>query len=143
MRHAGYAANMCSKCSGRGTQRPESMAKICDKEALLRSCQRQEDILSQRICNYCSGAAATATATAGEASTAASSRGRKCSFFRGTCAGSVERRIRGVVPPNENIIGHTAYGGLRYCKAPGAFSSTEHYYQEEDIMQARPPAARG
>tara|TARA_B100000787_G_scaffold165505_1_gene149533 strand:- start:218 stop:862 length:645 start_codon:yes stop_codon:yes gene_type:complete len=49
--------------------------------------------------------------------------------------GAVEQRIRGVVPPNADIIGHNEFGGLRYCKRPAPFTMQEHYLKEDDIMQ--------
>jgi len=49
--------------------------------------------------------------------------------------GSVEKRIRGIVPPNIDIIGQTPYGGLRYCKQPSTFTSVQHYFSDADIMQ--------
>lgn len=61
---------------------------------------------------------------------------KSCSLYRGTCIGSVEKRIRGIVPPNADIVGQTAYGGLRYCKEKTIFSSVQHYYTDDDIMQA-------
>ena len=48
--------------------------------------------------------------------------------------GSVEKRIRGIVPPNVDIVGHNLYGGLRYCGPPGTFNSITHYYSEENVM---------
>ena len=60
---------------------------------------------------------------------------RSCSLYRGTCIGSVEKRIRGIVPPNLDIVGQTMFGGLRYCKKPTTFSSVQHYYSDADIMQ--------
>lgn len=48
--------------------------------------------------------------------------------------GSVERRIRGIVPPNQGIVGHTVTGGLRYCKAAATFTTEAHYYSEKDVM---------
>ena len=59
---------------------------------------------------------------------------RGCSLFRGTCPGAVEKRIRGIVPPNYDIVGATIYGGLRYCQQAATFSTNKHYYQESDIM---------
>ncbi|KOO24385.1 hypothetical protein Ctob_003756 [Chrysochromulina tobinii] len=57
------------------------------------------------------------------------------SYFRGTRIGSVEKRIRGIVPPNLDIVGHNMAGGLRYCKRSTTFSSSRHYYTEADLMQ--------
>ena len=73
---------------------------------------------------------------------------KPCSLFRGTCPGSVEKRIRGIVPPNLDIVGSTAYGGLRYCKRAATFSTLEHYFKEEDIMMvgqvtSAPPFSNG
>jgi len=58
-----------------------------------------------------------------------------CSYYRGTCLGSVERRIRGIVPPNYDIVGHHNFGGLRYCKERTTFTTDQHYLTEEDIVQ--------
>ena len=111
--------------------RPETGAKQCNTTEFLAQCQRMEDITGQRVCNQCTedtgGAIPQADPTAG---------GPKCSFFRGTCMGSVEKRIRGIVPPNVDIIGHNRYGGLRYCKKQTTYTSAQHYFTEDDIMQA-------
>ena len=125
---SGYAAIACSKCLARGEMRSETFAKLCDRSVVLRACQRYEDATAQRLCNYCTGD------TQGSVRP---QRGidRSCSYFRGTCMGSVEKRIRGIVPPNADIVGQTAYGGLRYCREPSTFTSIRHYYTEADIMQ--------
>ena len=125
---AGYAAVTCSKCLARGEVRSETYAKTCDRSVTLRACQRHEDAFAQRICNYC------ASDTQGSVLPQKGER-RSCSLYRGTCMGSVEKRIRGIVPPNQDIVGQTAYGGLRYCKKPSTFTSTQHYYTDQDIMQ--------
>ena len=61
---------------------------------------------------------------------------KPCSLFRGTCSGSVEKRIRGIIPPNSDIIGHSSTGGLRYCAPASIFTTSTHYYSEEAILQA-------
>jgi len=108
--------------------RPETYAKTCSRPEALHACQRMEDATNQRVCNYC---------TEDTQGSNLPGRGnlKDCSFFRGTCMGAVEQRIRGVVPPNVDIIGHNEYGGLRYCKEPAPFTMKEHYLQENDIMQ--------
>lgn len=123
----GWAANVCGKCMKRGEMVPETYAKLCDPAIVLKSCQRHEDVSAQRLCNYC---------TQDTQGSVLPGRGKlkECSFFRGTCMGSVERRIRGVVPPNADIVGHNPYGGLRYCKRPAPFTMQQHYLTENDIM---------
>ena len=37
---------------------------------------------------------------------------------------------------NVDIIGHNRYGGLRYCKKQTTYTSAQHYFTEDDIMQA-------
>ena len=124
----GYAANTCAKCVSKGEMQPETYAKTCSRPEVLHACQRQEDATSQRICNYCSeDSQGSVLPMRGNL--------KKCSFFRGTCMGSVEKRIRGVVPPNIDIIGHNEYGGLRYCKRKAPFTMQQHYLTEGDIMQ--------
>ena len=125
---AGYAALTCAKCMARGDVRSETYGKMCDPSVVLRACQRQEDATAQRLCNYCAGD------TQGSA-LPQRGRDRSCSYYRGTCMGSVEKRIRGIVPPNLDIVGQTMFGGLRYCKKPTTFTSSQHYYSDEDIMQ--------
>ena len=109
-----------------GEMRTETFAKLCDRSIVLVACQRYEDATARKLCNYCGGE------TQGSVMP---QRGmnRECSFYRGTCMGSVEKRIRGIVPPNMDIIGQTAYGGLRYCKKPSTFTSEAHYYSDADI----------
>ena len=128
---AGYAVTVCARCMSTAGNRPETGAKQCNTPEFLAQCQRMEDITGQRVCNQCTedtgGAIPQADPTAG---------GPKCSFFRGTCMGSVEKRIRGIVPPNVDIIGHNRYGGLRYCKKQTTYTSAQHYFTEDDIMQA-------
>lgn len=123
----GWAANVCGKCIKRGNMVPETYAKTCDPAIVLKACQRHEDATAQRLCNYC---------TQDTQGSVLPGRGKlkDCSFFRGTCMGSVERRIRGVVPPNADIVGHNPYGGLRYCKRPAPFTMQQHYLTEDDIM---------
>ena len=89
--------------------------------------QRHEDATAQRLCNYCGGETQGAVMP---------QRGedRTDSYFRGTRMGSGEKRIRGIVPPNMDIIGQTAYGGLRYCKKPSTFTSEAHYYSDEFML---------
>ena len=108
--------------------RSETYAKLCDRVVVLKACQRHEDASARRLCNLCGGE------TQGSVMP---QRGipRECSFYRGTCIGSVEKRIRGIVPPNADIIGQTPFGGLRYCKEQTTFSSVQHYYTDADIMQ--------
>jgi hypothetical protein len=130
----GYASSLCAKCISRSDietgymMRPETYAKTCSRPEALHACQRMEDATNQRVCNYC---------TEDTQGSNLPGRGnlKDCSFFRGTCMGAVEQRIRGVVPPNVDIIGHNEYGGLRYCKEPAPFTMKEHYLQENDIMQ--------
>ena len=129
----GYASSLCAKCISRGDietgqMRPETYAKTCSRPEVLHACQRMEDATNQRICNYC---------TEDTQGSNLPGRGniKACSFFRGTCMGAVEQRIRGVVPPNADIIGHNEFGGLRYCKRPAPFTMQEHYLKEDDIMQ--------
>ena len=125
---AGYASIACSKCNSRGIMRSETYAKLCDRATILNACQRHEDATAQRLCNYCGGETqGSVMPQRGE--------DRTDSYFRGTRMGSVEKRIRGIVPPNMDIIGQTAYGGLRYCKKPSTFTSEAHYYSDADIMQ--------
>ena len=125
---SGYAALTCSKCLSRDTMRAESYAKLCDRAIVLAACQRYEDSSSRRLCNLCGGD------TQGSVMPQ-NGQDRSCSLYRGTCMGSVEKRIRGIVPPNLDIVGQTAFGGLRYCKEPTTFSSVRHYYTDDDIMQ--------
>jgi len=126
-REQAYATFVCSKCTGYGSIRSETFAKLCDPAVTLAACQRFEDATAQRLCNYC---------TPDNQGSVLPQRGAKkgCSFYRGTCAGSVENRIRGVVPPNEDIVANHIFGGLRYCKKPAPFTSQKHYYTEENIM---------
>jgi len=129
----GYASSLCAKCISRGDvetgqMRPETYAKTCSRPEVLHACQRMEDATHQRICNYCTEDTQGNNLPAG-------GNLKDCSFFRGTCMGAVEQRIRGVVPPNADIIGHNEYGGLRYCKRPAPFTMKEHYLKEDDIMQ--------
>ena len=129
----GYASSLCAKCISRGDietgqMRPETYAKTCSRPEVLHACQRMEDATNQRICNYCTEDTQGSNLPGG-------GNLKDCSFFRGTCMGAVEQRIRGVVPPNADIIGHNEYGGLRYCKRPAPFTSKEHYLKENDIMQ--------
>ena len=129
----GYASSLCAKCISRGNaetgeMRPETAAKTCSRPEVLHACQRMEDATNQRICNYCTEDTQGSTLPGG-------GNLKTCSFFRGTCMGSVEQRIRGVVPPNVKIVGHNEYGGLRYCKKPAPFTMKEHYLKEEDIVQ--------
>ena len=129
----GYASSLCAKCISRGNaetgeMRPETAAKTCSRPEALHACQRMEDATNQRICNYCTEDTQGSTLPGG-------GNLKTCSFFRGTCMGSVEQRIRGVVPPNVKIVGHNEYGGLRYCKKPAPFTMKEHYLKEEDIVQ--------
>jgi len=121
------AALSCDKCMARGAFRSETFAKLCNRAEILVACQRYEDATAQRLCNYCG------METAGSVMPQRG-RDRSCSYYRGTCMGSVEKRIRGIVPPNLDIIGHTAYGGLRYCRQPSTFTSVQHYYTDADIM---------
>lgn len=126
---AGYASVACAKCLARGDVYSETYAKVCDPAVTLRMCQRQEDAFAQRLCNYCGvDTQGSVLPQRGE--------DRSCSFYRGTCMGSVEKRIRGIVPPNLDILGQTSLGGLRYCKQPSTFTSTQHYYSDDDILQA-------
>ena len=127
---AGFAATTCTKCIAHGVDgslRPETNAKMCDRATVMAACQRGEDMYSQRICNYCGEAIGRSIYQDSESRSA-------CSFFRGTCRGSVEKRLRGIVPPNTDIIGATMFGGLRYCARPDVFSSTSHYYNEDNIL---------
>ena len=125
---AGFAAVTCSKCLARADMRSETYAKLCDRAIVLAACQRHEDASSRRLCNLCG------QETQGSVMP---QRGidRSCSLYRGTCIGSVEKRIRGIVPPNLDIVGQTMFGGLRYCKQATTFSSVQHYYTDADIMQ--------
>jgi len=125
---SGYASTACAKCTARDGMRAETYAKLCDPSQVLLACQRHEDAASRRLCNYC-GADTQGSVMPQRG------RDRACSFYRGTCIGSVEKRIRGIVPPNTDIIGQTAFGGLRYCKKPTTFSSVKHYFTDDDIMQ--------
>ena len=60
---------------------------------------------------------------------------RPCSLYRGTCPGAVEKRIRGIVPPNLDIVGSHFVGGLRYCAPRTTFTTSTHYYSEEAILK--------
>ena len=111
----------CAKCVGR----PETMIKSCRRATSLATCQRSEDALSQNVCNLCMDDMLGNVLPAAD---------KGCSLFRGTCAGSVEKRIRGIVPPNADIVGSNDYGGLRYCAKTGTFSTNQHYFTESDIM---------
>ena len=124
---SGYAALACSQCNSRGDMRSETFAKLCDPSTVLAACQRYEDATAQNLCNYC-GAETQGSVLP------QSGIDRQCSYYRGTCMGSVEKRIRGIVPPNLDIVGQTAYGGLRYCKQATTFTSMNHYYSDEDIL---------
>ena len=125
----GYAAGACAKCMARTgittTVRSETYTKACDPAIMLRLCQRQEDAWAQNICNYCNVGIEGSTQPPD----------RESSYFRGTREGSVEKRLRGIVPPNLDIVGHHRFGGLRYCKEPTTFTSTTHYYTDADIMK--------
>ena len=125
---AGYAANTCSMCLSRGDMRMDTYAKLCDRSIVLAACQRYEDATAQRLCNMC-GRDTQLSVMPQRGMT------RGCSYYRGTCIGSVEKRIRGIVPPNADIVGQTKFGGLRYCKLKTTFSSVQHYYTDNDIMQ--------
>ena len=127
----GYAAMTCSRWLGRrdgSAARQEVLTKLCRRSEVLAACARHESAVSQRVCNYCAGD------TQGSVMPQRGTQ-KGCSFFRGTCMGSVERRIRGIVPPNSDIVGQTKYGGLRYCKQEATFTSEQHFYTNEDIMQ--------
>lgn len=121
----GVAMTVCAACMGRA----ETAVRTCTPE-MRRRCQRDEDKTSQRLCNMCAEDRLGSTLQ----------RDKGCSLYRGTCMGSVEKRIRGIVPPNLDIVGAHDKGGLRYCKKPSTFNSEQHYFTEADIMQARCPA---
>ena len=126
----GMAMSLCAKCMSidGGTIRPETATRTCTSE-MKAACQRGEDSLGgQRLCNLCHE---------DQLGSVEQGRGyiKGCSYFRGTCTGSVEKRIRGIVPPNMDIVGPNDYGGLRYCKRPEPFDTQQHYYTEADIMQ--------
>ena len=104
-----------------------SIAAPRGQEAVAR-CQRDESTTAQRVCNACAEDVLGSVMGTGQE--------RACSSYRGTCTGSVELRIRGIIPPNRDIVGANRFGGLRYCRAPAAFSSTQHYFTEDDILQA-------
>ena len=86
----GVVMSLCAKCmsSEGGITRPETAARVCTAEARAQ-CQRSEDSTGQRVCNLCSE---------DRLGSVEEGRGYKkgCSLFRGTCVGSVEKRIRGI-----------------------------------------------
>lgn len=139
----GYASTACIKCLARVGQsetlelvRMETFSKSCDPKIMLRFCQRQEDAWAQRICNYCGDWFAREGSVLPQGGRAREKQVSKMgSYFRGTRIGSVEKRLRGIVPPNLDIVGHNMAGGLRYCKRSTTFSSSRHYYTEADLMQ--------
>ena len=96
-RSDGWVMAMCAKCMGR----PETAVKACRRATTLNTCARSEGIADQAACNLCMDDTIGNTMP---------SLDKRCSFFRGTCMGSVEKRIRGIVPPNIDVIGKTPYG---------------------------------
>ena len=78
---------------------------MCSAEMKAR-CQRDEDVTAQRVCNMCGE----------DRLGSVLQRDKGCSLYRGTCMGAVEKRIRGIVPPNLDIVGAHDKGGLRYGK---------------------------
>ena len=130
----GWAMALCSKCFGRsasGTSGVETMVRVCRRETSLRQCQRDEFKTDQNVCNMCSEDDLGSVWP----TVAGISASEPCSLFRGTCPGSVEKRIRGVVPPNLDIVGHHFAGGLRYCGPRTTYTTSSHYYTEAHIMQ--------
>ena len=113
---------MCAKCMGR----PETMVRSCRRYTSLKSCQRDESATNQNVCNLCMD---------DQVGNMLPKDDKPCSLFRGTCPGAVEKRIRGIVPPNLDIVGTTRVGGLRYCAPTSAYTTSTHYYREEHIMQ--------
>jgi len=118
----GWAMALCAKCAGR----PETMVRSCRRATSLRQCQRDEQQTDQSICNLCSD---------DEVGNLLPETERPCSLYRGTCPGAVEKRIRGIVPPNLDIVGNHFVGGLRYCARRESFTTSRHYYTEDDIMK--------
>lgn len=121
----GWAMAVCAKCVGR----PETMVKACRRATSLKDCQRHEDATGQNVCNMCMD---------DEVGSVLPKTEKGCSLFRGTCAGSVEKRIRGIVPPNLDIVGATSYGGLRYCAKPSTFSTTQVRWRRTHLRPTSP-----